>query len=273
MAAIVLRPQAPKPEERVVMAPPPERPAIAPSVIPNPAPFTEPDPQVSVHAVPGANAPANTPAANGPAGNTPAVNGPAGNTPLGNMPAANTPAANRPRIMVRTSPLPDAVEPSQPPAAPEADKAAPAAPPVNSEPDVRPMEPAPRPRLRAVDPPPRPVAPPAPEPVRETGRVSIFFDADSSTYDHHGNRMPLRVEVYVDGQKRLTSDDPEKKSFNLGRIAEGEHNVEIVPYVGDLPSEARKERIRVFAGERNEYKAVLRRSDGTSRIGKFRGRD
>jgi hypothetical protein len=85
--------------------------------------------------------------------------------------------------------------------------------------------------------------------------------------------MPLRVEVYVDGQKRLTSDDPEKRTFNLGRIPEGEHDVEIVPYVGDLPSEARKERIRVFAGERNEYKAVLRRSDGTSRIGKFRGRD
>jgi hypothetical protein len=103
--------------------------------------------------------------------------------------------------------------------------------------------------------------------------VSIFFDADSSTFDHHGNRMPLRVEVYVDGQKRLTSDDPEKRTFNLGRIAEGEHDVEIVPYVGDLPSEARKERIRVFAGERNDYKAVLKRSDGTSKIGKFRGRD
>lgn len=100
--------------------------------------------------------------------------------------------------------------------------------------------------------------------------MTIFFDADSSTYEHGHHRAPLRVEVLVDGVLQLQSNDPEKRTFQIARIPEGTHEVEVVPYVGDAPAESRRERVRITSGDENRYKIVLHRSDGVSKISKFK---
>lgn len=128
--------------------------------------------------------------------------------------------------------------------------------------------PAPAPR---VEPPRR--EPDRPAPRRETGRMSIYFDADSTTFDRRDERLPMRVEVYVDGVKRVDASDPEKRGFNVGQLSEGLHEIRIVPYVGGLPADPRREVVRIRRGEKSRFKAVLRRSDGMSRIGKFEERD
>jgi hypothetical protein len=102
--------------------------------------------------------------------------------------------------------------------------------------------------------------------------MSIYFDADSSTFGGSGRRLPLRVEVYVDGQKVMEADDPEKRQFEIRRLPEGEHEVEIVPFVGGAPAEPRRRVVRIDPGQGSRYKAVLRREDGISRV-KFREQD
>jgi hypothetical protein len=266
LAALTQRPQPSAPQ--VVQATPPPPPV---SVTPGPSPQAspapeEPTPQVSVRAVPG------TPPEKKPEADKPGdENAPASEVPSG---AAGSKA---PKIAVRTAPAPAPDQPGQDATpVPEPPVPSPEPVPVPAQPDFRPMEPPARPRPQPqpqrAEPPARP-RPSFRPPARDTGDVSVFFDADSSTFDRRGNRLPLRVEVYVDGRKRLESDDPEKRSFNLGRLEEGEHEIEIVPYVGNLPSASRREVIRVSPGERARFKAVLRREDGASRIGKFRPRD
>jgi len=134
---------------------------------------------------------------------------------------------------------------------------------------------------RAIEPPPVPEPRPrverprrpAPEPVRSTGTLSLYFDADSTTFDRDDRRLPLRVEVYVDGVKQLETDDPEKRRFRLGRLPEGRHEIEIVPHVGDAPAEPRREIVDIRPDGTSSFKAVLRRSKGVSRISKFELRD
>ncbi len=129
--------------------------------------------------------------------------------------------------------------------------------------------------------PPVVTRPRAPEPAaarstpsrRRTGVLTLYFDADSSTFAHHHERLPLRVEVYVDGVKRLVTDDPEKHQFEVARLPEGRHGVRIVPFVGDYPAEPREEVIDIAPGEVSDYKAVLRKSHDTSRVAKFQPRD
>ena len=109
--------------------------------------------------------------------------------------------------------------------------------------------------------------------MRDAGHLSLYFDADSSTYARHHERMPLRVEVFVDGAKRLDSSDPEKREFQVGQLPAGRHEVRIVPYVGDYPSEPFVGVVRVAPGEASTYKAVLRKAHDVSRISKFEPRD
>lgn len=248
IAAVVLRPRAEAPASQVVQVPA-TPPAGQPLVQVSPRETEEPAPEVTVRSVPSANAPANAPSPGSAPGNTPEP----GMPPEGSEPP---PPTSEPLEV----PEP---EPPAPPTTPEMPEPEPeiVPPPREVEPPVA------RPRRRI------PRAEPVPVPRRDTGRVSVFFDADSSTFDRRGRRLPLRVEVYVNGEKRLESTDPEKREFNLGRLPEGEHDIEIVPYVGNLPAETRRERVRVQARERNEFQAVLRREDGRSRVSKFRERD
>jgi hypothetical protein len=132
------------------------------------------------------------------------------------------------------------------------------------------------PRVEAprVEPPrPRPRVPPVQIPAYDTGRLTIFFDADSSTFDRNDERLPLRVQVFVDGQMRVDDDDPEKREFDLGRLREGRHEVVVVPYVGRAKPEPRRFRVEVEADRNNRFKAVLRREEGSSLVAKFRPAD
>ncbi len=183
------------------------------------------------------------------------------------------------------------------PAAPESEPSVPTPPAVSPGPPA-PLEPSagvaagipssrPEGSLPAGRPSPepeRPVAPPAPPRESEpglagpvvapgAGALAIYFDADSTTFAANRERMPLRVEVYVDGEKRLDSTDPEKREFVIGPVPAGERDVRIVPYVGDAPAEPREKRVRVQPGQETPYRAVLRLEDGMSRVGKFRPRD
>ena len=74
----------------------------------------------------------------------------------------------------------------------------------------------------------------------------------------------------VDGRKHLETTDPEKREFDLGRLPAGEHEIEIIPYVGNLPAEARRKRVRVRARQQRELEAILQRDEGRSRVGKLR---
>ncbi len=102
------------------------------------------------------------------------------------------------------------------------------------------------------------------------GRLSLYFDADSSTFSRSGDRMPLAVEVWVDGVLKLRSGDPEKRDFDLGRLPAGWHEVEVVPHVGDLPTQSRRRSVRIAEDETVSYRVVLRREDGMACISKFK---
>lgn len=267
LAAVGLRSkEAPQAPQVVVQAPSEPAPPVTVTPAPaGPAPSTEEEaPQVQIRTLPGSNAPAeqrDDPAADGSTPGSPAEAPKPGNAPGdGSTPFPNT--SSLPSV-----PEPDADAPSP---IPEPERPRIEEPVVPVVPEPRPVEPPPvvreprRPRETRVV--------PVPVPARETGRVSIYFDADSSTFDRRGERLPLRVEVYVNGERRLSSNDPEKREFNLGRLPEGNHEIEIVPYVGGLPAEPRRERIRVSSRQRNQFKAVLRRDEGASRVSKFRER-
>jgi hypothetical protein len=181
------------------------------------------------------------------------------------QPAASVPPSSSPAPEQQAQvepPLPPAPEPEvfRPPAEPEPPRME--APRVEA-PRAEPAEPA-RPRRPAdliiV-------------PARRTGRVTVYFDADSSTFDDAGQRLPLRVEVYVNGELRLETDDPEKRNFDLGRLPEGRHEIRIVPFVGNAPGRPYRQTVRVHGEERNRFKAVMQRSQGSSRISKFEPRD
>lgn len=259
-AAIALN--RPRPQTRVVMVNPAPPPAPESVLAPAPAaPATnapgeagDEPPQVRVRTLhPPPPRPGNAPAAKEPSVAPPPLSLP------GTIPVPPTGPGN--------APLPGGSldEPVPAPAAPEA------------SPPREPVEPRPVQEARPR-PLPEPAEPPAPRPrpappARETGRLLVYFDADSSTFDRDDRRMPLRVEVYVDGVKRLDTDDPEKREFDLGRVPEGRHDVQIVPYVGEYPSDPRREVVAIEPGQRNRFKAVLRKSSGMSRIAKFAPRD
>jgi hypothetical protein len=173
--------------------------------------------------------------------------------------------ARPPTALPPTSPFPTPMEPEPTPTPPA---------PTPEPRIVIPAEPAPEPRRQVV---PTPKAPEPriviPAPPRERGKMSIYFDADSTTYDRRGRRLPLRVEVYVNGVKQIESNDPEKREFQIDRLAAGTHDIEIVPYVDNLPAEPRRDRVRIRPHEDRKFKAVLRRSDGVARISKFQQRD
>jgi hypothetical protein len=106
-----------------------------------------------------------------------------------------------------------------------------------------------------------------------TGLMTVYFDADSSTFGADDRRLPLRVELYVDGVKRLDTDEPEKREFEIGQLAEGSHDIRIVPYVGDAPAEPRDAVVRILPGQANRYRAGLRKANGVSQVTKFRTKD
>ena len=244
-------------ERQVAMAPAPEQP-------PQPLASVEigdkPSPQVSVRTLEEqGNAPANGPLGGVPPGSVPPGNMP-GNWPVepapSTLPTVPEPGLPGPADVPSPTTLPEpAPQPSVP--APEPPVVQPA---PRIEPEPEPERPRPR-RPRAV-----------PVPARETGRMTIYFDADSTTFDRGGDRLPLRVQIYVNGVKRLETDDPEKREFEIEGLPPGEHDVQIVPYVGNAPADPRREIVRIRPRRPNEFKAVLRRSDGTSRISKFEER-
>jgi hypothetical protein len=232
-------------------------------------------PRVTVREIPGPEpgepseeAGAGTPAANAPP-RDPAANLPSQSAAAGNGPPANRPAAARPSVQ------PD--EPATPPEPPEAPAATrDSIPPPRPQPapdtiivptPTAPEPPAPQPRPRIARPEPQ-RAPPrrVVVPRRPTGNMRIYFDADSTTFGRAGRRLPLRVEVYVDGVKRLEDGDPEKREFDLGRLPEGQHEVEIVPFVGDAPTQPRRRTVYIEGGRESRYRAVLRRTDGVSQV-------
>ena len=252
------RPPAP---ERVVLAPPvrptappvpPESLVEAPVVTIRPVP-ERPSPPANHPAMVGTtmpgNGPATVPAAPQPQpGSTPGEielpplvlepdveAAPAGTprveTPRGELPRTETP--------VTPAPPPTPVEPTRPEA-----------------PRVEPQRPRPQPRPRV--------------PAYDTGKLAIFFDADSSTFGRHDERLPLRVQVFVDGEMRVDNADPEKREFDLGSLREGRHEVVLVPYVGRATPEPRRYRVDIDPDRTNRFKAVLRREDGVSTISKFR---
>lgn len=212
-------------------------------------------------------------------------------------PARQAPASDEPEVQVRTLPGAHPNVASRPPGANAPSSLPPLSgslPPVENAPPQFPGEAIPPqiPELpsdagsAAVESPPAPdpragtEAPPIQRPpvrrarpLRPSGSLSIYFDADSSTFGRHGRRLPLRVEVWVDGARRLASEDPEKEEFDLGRLPEGEHRIRIVPFVGNSPAEPREESVFIAPREPNRYKAVLRKEDGASRISKFKPRD
>lgn len=252
----------------------PQQTGEQPSVEVQPAP--EDAPVVSIRPIPGAEAKGNTPA-NAPQGNVP-LNQPGIISPHAPTAPATRPAQpgllpGAPEITPGPTETPAEPTPADTPKAETPPVEIPAPEPARPEP-VRPEparpepsreeEPRPRPRRRA--------APPV-QVTRPTGRMTVFFDADSSTFDRHDERMPLRVQVYVDGRKRLESSDPEKREFDLGDLPEGEHEVVVVPFVGRNQPEPRRFRVDIGAEADNRFKAVLRREDGFSKISKFRARD
>lgn len=257
VAALTQRPESPGPQ--VVQVTPPAPPVDITPAPAAPAPSPDnPAPEVSVRPVP-SEEPEEKPEPEKTEDDNPAA------------PEATEGARNDPGVAVNGSPAPpDQPGIEAPVPAPEAPAPVPQPDPEPEQPEFRPMEPPVR--AQPLDPPARPRSTFRP-PARETGEVTLYFDADSSTFDRRGRRLPLRVEVYVNGRKRLETNDPEKRSFNLGRLEEGEHEIEIIPYVGSLPARARREVIRLSPGKRARYRAVLSRENGVSRIGKFRERD
>lgn len=260
----VITPRRPEPEVQIVARPQvaPVRPPSVPVPSVTTPEETEPAelPKVQVKSLPSAP--------NAPAGNLPPGNVPPGSAPVSG--AANppgTPAPNAPAPLGEGTPLPELGHEETPPPASAPRGIEPPANPAPLEPPT--PEPIPEPEPRRPE---RP-RPPAPAPERASGRMAIFFDADSTTFDRRGRRLPLRVEVYVDGRKVLESDDPEKQEFSVGRLRDGWHDVEIVPYVANAPSDPRRQRVYIEAGSENRFKAVLRREDGASRVSKFRERD
>jgi outer membrane biosynthesis protein TonB len=249
-------------ERQVALAPAPEQPSqpVASVEIGDRA-----SPEVSVRTLDEkANAPANAPlgdlplAGNGPEGVV------SGNGPLEPVPST-LPTVPEPGL---PSPVDVPSPTSTPEPVPQPSVPAPEPPPVPAprfEPEPEPQR-APE-RIRVRRPRPVQVAPP-----RDTGRMTIYFDADSSTFDRGGDRLPLRVQVYVNGVKRLETDDPEKREFEIDNLPAGEHDIQIVPYVGNAPADPRREVVRIRPRRPNEFKAVLRRSDGASRISKFEER-
>jgi len=140
--------------------------------------------------------------------------------------------------------------------------------------EASPVEPRREPPPAEVERPARPrVATRTVRPARPPGKFSIYFDADSSTFDRGKNRAPLRVEVYVDGRKVMDSDDPEKKEFELADLPEGVHDVSIVPHVGNAQPRTRRFRVEVEGNAETRVEAVLRRKDGEALISKLRARD
>ncbi|HEU4753186.1 MAG TPA: hypothetical protein VFU47_08755 [Armatimonadota bacterium] len=237
-----------------------------------------PLPVVDVASAPGRSALA--PGQNAPAAEVsvrtlppPAPHNAPGNAPAANAPVPGNGPAAQPSALPANSPVTLPAPPVQPDLAPEEP-----APSVESVPPAPEERPAPAPITPPVRPEPAPEPPrvrrPAPVFVpRRTGRMTLYFDADSSTFDHRGDRLPLRVEVYVDGVKRLETSDPEKRLFGIGPLSDGEHDIQIVPYIDDYPADPRRETVRIRAGQINDFKAVLRRSHGMSRISKFEERD
>lgn len=249
---------------------PQEQPAEAAS--PEPQAAAEDEPVVTIRPVPGKEPKANAPGTELQSSVQP---GQASNAPL------TGPAFPEVRP----------VQPSEVPGAPEIGPG-PSEAPVESTPADTPRTETPPVELPKPEPAPARVEPVRPEPSREeaprprfrrrpapvrvarpTGRMTLFIDADSSTFDRHDERLPLRVQVYVDGQKRLESDDPEKREFDLGDLPEGEHEVVVVPFVGRNQPEPRRMRVEIGASAENRFKAVLHKEDGVARVSKFRPRD
>lgn len=247
---------------------PQEQPAEAAS--PEPQAATEEAPVVTIRPVPGKEPKANVP---GPELQPSALPGQVGNAPL-TVPAFPEVRPTQPGELPGTPEL--VPGPAETPAEPTpADTPRAETPPV----EIPKPEPAPA-RVEPARPEPPRVEAPRPRrrraPIRiarPTGRMTLFIDADSSTFDRHDERLPLRVQVFVDGQKRLESDDPEKREFDLGDLPEGEHEVVVVPFVGRNQPEPRRMRVAIGASAENRFKAVLHKGDGVARISKFHPRD
>jgi hypothetical protein len=194
------------------------------------------------------------------------------------LPPSATPT---PGALPETAPSTPATEPTAPEsAAPEVGSETTPAPQVDALPVERPRVEAPSSEPARTEP-----APAGPElrrrvrrtvravPPRPSGRLSIYFDADSSTFDRGKNRAPLRVEVYVGGRKVMETDDPEKREFEVAELPEGIHEVSIVPHVGDAQPRPRRFRVEVDGNAETRVAAVLRRRDGEALVGKLRARD
>lgn len=246
-------------------------PVLAPPQRQEEPPVTEEAPVVTIRPLPGK---APKPPVIKPELTTPPVPGQIGNAPLAE-PAA---PATQPVLPGGLSGAPDAAPaPGDVPVEPTPAEAPRAETPPLEIPRPEPARPEPArpepPREEPVRPRPRIARTPPVRIVRPTGRLTVFFDADSSTFDRHDERLPLRVQVFVDGQKRLESDDPEKHEFDLGDLPEGRHEVVVVPFVGRNQPEPRRVRVDIDAETDNRFKAVLRREDGMARVSKFRPRD
>jgi hypothetical protein len=238
--------------------PQPVQPQIASSATPavvqksNPAP-QPPSPSEEVPAVTIRSLPPRSPAVNAP------LNAPGTVTVT---PGVDAPA---------TTPITPGMEPTPPDAPFSGIEVNPETEPVQvprvETPPAQP-EPAPEPEVR-----PRPRPRPSPSIARATGRLNLYFDADSSTFNRGERRAPLRVEVYIDGQKVLEDSDPEKREFEITDIPEGDHEITIVPHIGGAQSRPRRMRVNIDANSRSRFGAVLRREDGEARISKFRPRD
>jgi hypothetical protein len=100
----------------------------------------------------------------------------------------------------------------------------------------------------------------------------VYFDADSSTFGRDNERLPLRVEVFIDGVKQIESSDPEKRELELRGVPEGVHEIRIVPHVGDAAPEPRSEVVTVTPGGTRQFRAVLHRGHGVASVRKFRER-
>lgn len=268
--AILLVPRAKEPISQVSSAPPmtaPEvriaaRPATSlPPVVENTVVRAEELPAVKIRPLPPRQSPPALPG-NGPLqpGETEPHEAVAGSIQGGlpgefeesGLPPLDNQRAPLPGELPTPAPVPPvATAPIELPRAPE--------PPVRT-PEVTPPAPARQPE--------RPVQ----RPRLPTGLLTIFFDADSSTFDGQKRRMPLRVEVWVDGSLKARSSDPEKRDLEIGLLPAGWHEVEVVPYVGKLPSQPRRRSVLIEPGTTTEYRAVLRREDGMGCVAKFRPR-
>jgi eukaryotic-like serine/threonine-protein kinase len=231
------------------------------------APGAAEQPSVNIRPVPGPEQPA-SPSGEGEQPSQPdseVPNGPAGLNGPGNAPAAPLGTPGEPQA---PGSMPGETVPGTAPGAdiPGTEASMPEPQPPAVEPSPAPQ---PRPRVVEIEPPAEPRRADPPRRSRPSGALTIYFDADSSTYGRSGARLPLRVEVFVDGEKRLETDDPEKREFDIGQLPAGPHLVEIVPRVGESSPEPRGEMITIEQGRKNSFKAVLRRKGGVSRIGKF----